>query len=121
MSPTLTPRYWLAAALMAGAFALPVHAQYTGPSDGTASPTVATILEKPVDDQNVRLQGHLLRKVGHEKYIFSDGTGEIIAEIDDDDFPRQTIDEKTVVELFGEVDTGLRRPPEIEVDTIRVK
>jgi uncharacterized protein (TIGR00156 family) len=73
-----------------------------------------------VDEQAVRLQGNLLRKTGKEKYIFSDGTGEIVAEIDDKDFPKQAVDENTKVEIIGEVDTGLRRPPEIEVDTVRV-
>jgi len=121
MTHPFKPRHFLAAALVAGAFALPVHAQYVGPSDAASSPTVASILEKPVDDQNVRLTGHLLRKIGDEKYIFSDGTGEIVVEIDDDDFPPQSIDAKTQVELVGEVDTGMRRPPEIEVDTVRVQ
>ncbi|HUG57341.1 MAG TPA: NirD/YgiW/YdeI family stress tolerance protein, partial [Candidimonas sp.] len=60
------------------------------------------------------------RKQGHEKYIFTDGTGEIVAEIDDKDFPTQQVNEKTKIEIVGEVDTGLRRPPEIEVDTMRI-
>jgi len=41
-------------------------------------------------------------------------------EIDDDDFPKQKVDETTKVEIVGEVDTGLRRPPEIEAETVRV-
>lgn len=121
MTLPFKPRHLLAAAMIAGVFALPAHAQYVGPSEAAGTPTVAAILEKPVDDQNVRLTGHLLRKIGDEKYIFSDGTGEIVVEIDDDDFPPQAIDAKTKVELLGEVDTGMRRPPEIEVDTVRVR
>lgn len=113
-------RHLLACGMTAAVMAAPVYAQYVGPSEGTGGQTVAAILEKPIDDQQVRLQGHLLRKTGHEKYLFSDGTGEIVAEIDDKDFPREPVDEKTKVELFGEVDTGLRRPPEIEVDSIRI-
>jgi len=104
---------------LAGA-SLAAHAQYVGPSEGSQKPSVKAILADPVDDQRVSVQGHLLRKSGHEKYIFSDGTAEIVVEIDDDDFPRRPVDEKTRVELYGEVDTGLRRPPEIEVDNIRV-
>lgn len=96
-------------------------AQYVGPSDNTVAQNVKSILDKPEDDQMVTLQGHLLRKTGREKYVFSDGTGEIVAEIDDDRFPAQSsIDDKTRVEIHGEVDTGLRRPPEIEVDMLRV-
>ncbi|MGE4335771.1 MAG: NirD/YgiW/YdeI family stress tolerance protein [Pigmentiphaga sp.] len=108
--------------LMAGLAggSLAAHAQYVGPSEGSQTPSVQSILADPTDDQRVTVQGHLLRKSGHEKYIFSDGTAEIVVEIDDDDFPRRPVDEKTRVELYGEVDTGLRRPPEIEVDSIRI-
>jgi len=112
-------RYLVACAVVAGSFALPVQAKYSGPS-AAGEATVAAILKNPVDDQNVVLRGYLLRQTGHEKYIFSDGTGEIVAEIDDKDFPAQSVDDKTKVEIVGEVDTGLRRPPEIEVDKVRV-
>jgi uncharacterized protein (TIGR00156 family) len=107
-------------ASVCGGLALPAAAQYTGPTNAPSGQSVSTILDKPVDEQAVRLQGNLLRKTGKEKYIFSDGTGEIVAEIDDKDFPKQAVDENTKVEIIGEVDTGLRRPPEIEVDTVRV-
>jgi len=129
----MTSRYFLPALLAACALAVavPASAQYTGPSGdskgGYAGPAVeaskldvASILANPKDDQNVVLQGKLLRKTGKEKYIFSDGTGEIVAEIDDDDFPKERIDENTNIEIVGEVDTGRTRPPEIEVDRVRV-
>ncbi|MFW7343511.1 NirD/YgiW/YdeI family stress tolerance protein [Pollutimonas sp. H1-120] len=109
----------LAPAMLAGALALPAYAQYSGPST-IKEGTVAGILANPVDDQAVQLQGHLLRRTANDKYIFSDGTGEIVAEIKDKRFPAQPVDEKTKVELVGEVDTGLTRPPEIEVDSMRV-
>lgn len=109
----------LALAVAMGAFALPVHAEYTGPTT-VGEGTVAAILANPVDDQDVRLQGNLLRRIGHEKYIFSDGTGEIVAEVDDKDLPAESINEKTTVEIIGEVDTGRNRPPEIDVDSLRV-
>jgi len=108
-----------AALVAAGALPLSVHAQYAGPADAPAA-QVSSILQDPKDDQNVVLQGHLLRQLGDEKYVFSDGTGEIVVEIDDDDFSREPVDEKTRVELRGEVDTGRNRPPEIEVDSMRV-
>ena len=128
MSVHMKKRYLMVTAVVSGFLFLPAHAQYVGPSGNTAQPSVQktaqqdvkSILANPVDDQHVTLQGHLLRKQGHEKYIFSDGSGEIVAEIDDDDFPSQPVNEKTKVEIIGEVDTGLRRPPEIEVDVIKV-
>lgn len=112
-------RNLLAMAVVAGAFAWPAHAQYSGPS-AYGEKSVAAILKNPVDDQEVQLQGYLLRKTGSDKYIFSDGTGEITAEIKDKRFPSQPVNEKTKVEIVGEVDTGFSRPPEIEVASLRV-
>lgn len=112
-------RHMVAAVVAAGAVAFPAHAQYTGPT-AVDKATVADILKNPVDDQDVQLQGHLLRKISSDKYIFSDGSGEIVAEIKSRRFPSQPVDDKTKVEIIGEVDTGSRRPPEIEVDSVRV-
>lgn len=102
------------------AFGSVAQAQYTGPSS-TAAVSVEEILKNPVDDQEVQLQGHILRKLGAKSYIFSDGTAEIVAEIK----PRRfeglgEINDKTKVEIVGEVDTSLRRAPEIEVDSLRI-
>src|SRR5690554_8146802 len=107
--------------IAASLLALPVAAQYVGPSSNTSQQKqVSEILKNPVDDEDVTLQGHLLRKLSDEKYVFSDGSAEIVAEIDDDDFPGQPVDETTKVELVGEVDTSRRRPPEIDVDSVRI-
>jgi len=108
------------AAALVGVFSGAAHAQYTGPASGAMAQSVKAILDNPVDDQAVRLEGHILRMIGNEKYTFSDGTGEITAEIDDSDMPKEKIDEKTRVEIVGEVDTGRNRAPEIDVDTVRI-
>lgn len=105
---------------MVAALVAPVYAKYIGPSDTGGALSVSAILAKPVDEQQVTLQGRLLRKTGDEKYVFSDGTAEIAVEIDDDDFPDEPIDDKIKVQIQGEVDTGLRRPPEIEVKAITI-
>lgn len=102
------------------AFGSVAHAQYTGPSH-TAAVSVEEILKNPVDDQEVRLEGHLLRKLSAKTYVFSDGTAEIVAEIKPKRFEGVAeINEKTKVEITGEVDTSLYRAPEIEVDLIRI-
>lgn len=111
--------HFLAVAIIASSVPLAALAQYSGPT-AIGKGSVAAILENPVDDQDVKLQGHLLRKIGHDEYIFSDGTAEIVAEIKNKRFPDQPIDEKTKVEIIGEVDTGMNRPPEIEVDSLQV-
>lgn len=112
--------YLLAAGLIAGSMSLPAMAQYTGPSSKSGTKKVEDILKDPVDDADVTLRGYLVRQLGDEKYMFSDGTGEIVVEIDDDDFPRQPVDDATHVELRGEVDTSRKRPPEIDVDKVKV-
>src|SRR5699024_5751785 len=96
------------------------QAAYVGPGSKPNVQTVEAILKKPVDEQHVTLQGNILKKIGHDKYTFSDGTGEIVAEIDDEDFPNQPVDANTKIKIVGEVDTGFNRPPEVEVDSVKV-
>ncbi|MCX5472691.1 NirD/YgiW/YdeI family stress tolerance protein [Alcaligenes sp. A-TC2] len=119
MSAYVKLRSAVVLALLSSALSFPAHAQYTGPSE-IGQTTVAEILKNPVDDQDVRVQGHLLRQTAHDKFLFSDGSGEIVAEIKAKHFAGQTLDEKTRVELIGEVDTSSKRPPEIEVDFLKV-
>jgi uncharacterized protein (TIGR00156 family) len=107
----------LAISLALGASA-PAIAQFTGPSSVKLT-TVAEVLKSGVDDQHVALRGNLLKKVGSEKYEFSDGTGTIRVEIDKKIFPREPIDEKAKVEIQGEVEKEFMASPEIDVDSIR--
>lgn len=105
----------------AAAFALATgaaFAQYVGPSNVKLA-TVAEVLKSGTDDQHVALRGNLLKKVGSEKYEFSDGTGTIRVEIDKKIFPAGPIDEKARVEIQGEVEKEFMSSPEIDVDSIR--
>jgi uncharacterized protein (TIGR00156 family) len=87
---------------------------YVGPASVT---TVAEALNS-VDDTLVKLQGKIGRKMDHDKYMFSDTTGDIAAEIDFWVWKGLTIDENDLVEISGEVDEedGER---EIDVKSIR--
>ena len=98
----------------------PAYAQYTGPSARTQPRNVAEVLKNPIDDQDVVLRGHIMRQVGKEKYMFSDGSGEIRVEIDARKFPPQPVNEKTLVEIRGEVEKDFMQAPEIDVDAIFV-
>jgi len=113
-TPARLALFGVAALCLAGAAA----AQYVGPS-AVRPTTVAEILNSGRDDQQVVLQGTLQKKVGHEKYEFSDGTGVIRVEIDDKIFPREAIDDTTRVEIQGEVEKEFMTSPEIDVDVIR--
>lgn len=94
------------------------HAQYAGPGSQPAHTTVADVLKHPVDDQQVVLRGFLTKQVGKEKYLFSDGTGEIRVDIDNKRMAGQRIDEKTKIELHGEVEKDFMESPEIDVDSL---
>lgn len=93
---------------------------FTGPGSANSANTVADILKNPVDDQRVTLRGNITRHIGGDKYMFSDGTGEIRVDIDDHEFPPQPINEKTTVEISGKVDTDFMQPIEVDVKTVRI-
>lgn len=101
-------------------------AQYQGPVDQEQTTgsydrtTVSAIKADPKDEAKVTLEGRLNRKTGDETYMFSDTTGEILVEIDDDDFPSQPVSEKTVVRIEGEVDTHLLKDVDVDVDRMTV-
>lgn len=96
-----------------------VQAQYTGPSSNQIT-TVAEALKNAKDNSYLQLQGKILKKVGNEKYIFADKSGEIRVEIDNKVFS-VPVDEKTTVEIRGEFEKDFLQSPEIDVDSIVVK
>lgn len=110
----------VSAAALAGLASLPLYAQYAGPSSHAPAQSVSAILAKPVDDQRVTLQGVLVRQVSSDKYLFSDGSGEIRVEIDHDELPQQRFDQTTRIEIIGEVEKDFLQSPEIDVDHVRV-
>lgn len=93
-------------------------AQYTGPSTFPDYKSVAEVLKNPVDDAPVTLEGHLVKQVAKEKYLFRDGSGEIRVEIDKELMPATPVHEKTLVRIRGEVETSFMQSPEIEVDAL---
>ncbi|PZP39969.1 MAG: hypothetical protein DI585_02500 [Pseudomonas fluorescens] len=111
-------KFMFATALMT-VVAAGAYAQYAGPTSTVAITSVKQILAKPIDDHPVMIEGYVTKKLGGEEYTFADETGEIRAEIDDKLFIGLTIDDKTRVQVIGEVDTSLFRTPEIDVESIR--
>ena len=67
MPASTVARQLLGAAIVACTVSASAVAAYVGPSDSPHGPGVSAILQKPVDEQQVTLQGYLLRKTGHEK------------------------------------------------------
>lgn len=95
-------------------------AQYVGPSTTPTYQSVADVLKNPIDDARVVLEGYIIRQVGKEKYIFSDGTTEIRVEIDRKYFPATPINEKTKVQIRGEIEKDFLQSPEIDVEYLAI-
>jgi uncharacterized protein (TIGR00156 family) len=94
---------------------------FQGPGSASDQPmSVANILRNPVDDLRVTLRGNIILKIGGDKYVFSDGTGEIRVDIDNSEWPAEPVNEKTTVEIIGKVDVEFMRPTEIDVKVLRV-
>ena len=98
--------------------AMPAAAQYVGPH-GVAPTTVADVLKDGKDDQQVVLRGRLTKKVGSDKYEFTDSTETIRVEIDAKRFPAEPIDDKVLVEIHGEIEKDFMASPEVDVDVLR--
>lgn len=97
------------------------HAQYLGPGEMPADTTVAQILAKPIDGQQVLLKGRITQRFGKKYYEFQDNTGAIRAKINEKLFYNQAITATTTVEIFGEVDKRLVESPFVKVFRITVK
>lgn len=74
---------------------------YTGPATNVISVEQIQGLN---DDTYVILQGNITQALGDEMYIFTDSTGSINVEIDDDDWNGQNINPNDVVIIKGEID-----------------
>lgn len=118
-------RVWLGA-LLAAATTL-AYAQYQGPGGKPAKAAapapisqVSEVRQRGRDDQRVTLTGYVVKKVGWEKYLFRDASGEIRIEIDDDVMPTEPFDEKTRVEIVGEIEKDFLQSVEIDVKSIRL-
>jgi uncharacterized protein (TIGR00156 family) len=89
---------------------------FTGPSSVTVS-RVSDVAQM-LDDASVVLEGKIEQQLGDDKYVFSDESGTITVEIDDDAWLGLSIGADDVVIIYGEVDRGSQR---IEVDVERIE
>ena len=101
------------------------YAQLGGGFEGPSGANNATVTVKQAlsmrDESNVVLKGHIVNSLGDEKYTFSDGTAEIIIEIDDEDWAGRKITPENTIEIYGEVDKEMFEPTKIDVDSFNVK
>ncbi len=115
---TLAVVLGFASATVAQGFNGPVHTGgFQGP--GLSTSTVAEAL-KMGDDTAVVLEGKIEQSLGGERYMFSDNTGSVTVEIDDDDWRGLTVTPNDTVVIRGEVDKDFFKT-EIDVDAIELK
>lgn len=116
-------RLWAAGLfLLVLLFPLRVSAQFIGPGARETLTDTQSLLNNPVEEQEVSLRGRLAKKVGDEKYLFQDDSGGIRVEIDDDEFLRlpRHVTPGMKIEIFGEVETAYLKSPELDVEVIRI-
>ena len=95
-----------------------VQGGYQGPGAMSAVTKVKEISGYSMDDRHVVLEGNVTQQLNHEMYSFTDGSGTVTIEIDDD-MPLPTFDAKTRVRLYGEVDSEFSGN-RVEVDYLEV-
>lgn len=88
--------------------------RFNGPVEVTS---VAELKGIKLGETDAIVEGNILRQIQHDKFLFSDGTGEMVIEIDDDIRLGQSIDEKTRLRLSGEFE---KWDNEMEVERLEI-
>lgn len=73
------------------------------------------------DDQMVTLRGFIKKELKSEHYAFADENGDIIeVEIDHKVWNGASVDEKTLIEIYGEIDKELMQKTKIDVKSVKI-
>jgi uncharacterized protein (TIGR00156 family) len=96
---------------------------FTGPGSNLNKWQVVKVsaVKNLPENSRVVLQGSILRAVGGEKYVFSDGTGEVTVDIDDKVWKELSVSEKDKVEISGIVEIKKKRDNARMVDVKSIK
>ena len=115
----------LAAALATAAAAVPVQAQFV--PDRTAAEAaraqvvpVSRALENGRHDQRVVFEGRILERVKHQKYVFADDSGRIIAKVPDSVFRDRRVTPETKIHLEGRLVLKRAKQDTIDVFSLTV-
>jgi uncharacterized protein (TIGR00156 family) len=108
--------------LMAALAVCVINADERGGFNGPSSFGVRKVSEVKnlPNDTNVMLEGKIERELGHERYLFNDGSDTITVDIDRDEWRGLTVGPDDVVILYGEVDRSFQGV-KIEVERIEKK
>lgn len=83
---------------------LTANAEFIGEGGTTEVTTIKNAIELR-DDSRVIVEGHIVKQLKNELYLFKDATGEVEMEIDDEDFRNIKISADDKVRITAEVDS----------------
>lgn len=83
-------------------------------SSQPATISVTQALKTP-DNTMIALEGYILRQIGRDDYVFSDGTAEIKIEIDKHVWNGLTISPNDKIQIYGKLDNEIFEKAEVEV------
>ena len=92
-----------------------------GFQDNGSSATAATAVKEALrmrDESYVTVRGNIVKRLTDDKYLFRDATGEIVVDIDNEDWAGVTVGPDDTVELSGEIDRDFNKV-EIDVGIVR--
>jgi len=99
-------------------------ANTTAVNQQALAPTQITTVKQALtlkDNTPVKLKGYVVKATGDEKYQFSDQTGSMTVDIDDDLWQGKPVSAKTPVTLTGEIDIDYKPAKRVEVDIEQVQ
>lgn len=94
---------------------------FVGPGSGETVRRASDVLSATDDTQCV-LEGHIVAKVKNRKhrYLFEDGSGQVVVEIRRKAFGGATVTPQNRVRLEGEVNSSRKYPNEMDVEHLTV-
>ncbi len=92
---------------------------FKGPSE--KSPTTVIEAKKMKDETYVLMQGKIEKKIKNDKYTFTDKTGSMTVEIDNDVWKGTVVTPNDNTEITGEIDKDLWNSSGTEVDVKTIK
>ena len=78
--------------------------------------TVTEVMSLP-DDTPVVMRGRITKNMGNDIFVFEDGSGTIMLEIDEESWNGNTVRVDDIVTVYGSVDKGTNYT-EVEVESI---
>lgn len=100
-------------------FSTNLLAEFQGPGATTTLSTVKAA-KKMSDDDNIVLEGFIVKQIKSEHYLFTDSTGEIEIEIEDKDLRGIVVTPQAKIRIIGEVEKSFLSDAKIDVDSVQI-